>query len=304
MGDEMSEYVQIAGKKYLYESKYRDNDILRKSFNKLAKSIFDIDFELWYQEGYWKDGYIPYSLIDNNEVISNVSASIMNFNFKGKKKLYIQIGTVMTDIRYRNNGLGRYLMERVIKQWKDKCDLIYLFANNSVINFYPKFNFRETYEYQHSRSCFNISENRDIRKIDINCKEDKELFNRIIENTKVFSKFAVLNNKNLIMFYCNSIVKDNIYYIKDYDAIVIADISREVIYILDVFATKDIDLESIINKFVRKNTKKVVLGFTPLNTILYDEELLKKDDTTLFVMGEKENPLELYEMMFPVLSHT
>ena len=79
-------------------------------------------------------------------------------------------------------------------------------------------------------------------------KKDKELFKRIIENTRVFSKFAVLNNKNLIMFYCNSFMQDNIYYIKDYDAIVIAEMSKEIIYILEVFGTKDIDLESIINK--------------------------------------------------------
>ena len=300
----MSEYVQIEGKKYLYKSKYRDDDSLRKSFNRLANDIFDIDFERWYQEGYWGDGYIPYSLIDNNEIVSNVSASIMEFDFKGKKKLYIQIGTVMTDSRYRHKGLGRYLMERVIDDWKDRCDLIYLFANDNAIKFYPKFNFVETYEYQHSRSCLNISNNSDVRKIDMNYKNDKELFKRIIENTRVFSKFAVLNNKNLIMFYCNSFMQDNIYYIKDYDAIVIAEMSKEIIYILEVFGTKDIDLESIINKIVTKNTRRVVLGFTPLNTVLYDEKVLREEDTTLFIMRGKENPLELYNMMFPVLSHT
>ncbi len=300
----MSEYVQIQGKKYLYESKYRDNDNLRRSFNDLANRIFDIDFEAWYQEGYWGDSYIPYSLIDDNEVVSNVSASIMEFNFKGEKKLYIQIGTVMTDDRYRNKGLGRYLMEKVIKEWKDKCNLIYLFANDSAINFYPKFNFVETHEYQYSRSCFNISNDSNVRKMDMNCKNDKDLFRSIIENTKIFSKFAVLNNKNLIMFYCNFFIKDKIYYIEDYDAIVIAETSNDIIYVLEVFGTKDIDLESIINKIVTKNIRRVVLGFTPLNTVLYDKKILKEEDTTLFVMEGKENPLNIYNMMFPVLSHT
>ena len=80
--------------------------------------------------------------------------------------------------------------------------------------------------------------------------------------------------------------------------------SKEIIYILEVFGTKDIDLESIINKVVTKNTRRVVLGFTPLNTVLYDEKILREEDTTLFIMRGKENPLELYNMMFPVLSHT
>ncbi len=32
----------------------------------------------------------------------------------------------MTDEEYRGQGLCRALMERVIKEWEDKCDLIYL----------------------------------------------------------------------------------------------------------------------------------------------------------------------------------
>lgn len=32
----------------------------------------------------------------------------------------------MTDEEYRGQGLCRALMKRVIKEWEDKCDLIYL----------------------------------------------------------------------------------------------------------------------------------------------------------------------------------
>ncbi|MCD2502116.1 GNAT family N-acetyltransferase [Clostridium sp. NSJ-145] len=299
----MSNYVEVKGKKYIYEKNYKENERLRKSFNELANRTFGIDFEQWYQEGYWGDSYITYSLIDNGEVVSNVSVSIMEFDFKGEKKIYIQIGTVMTDERYRNKGLARYLMETVIEEWKDKCDLIYLFANDSAINFYPKFNFIEAYEYEYSIGCFTIDEESRVRKINMEDSNDKEIFKNIIENTVLFSQFAVLNNKNLVMFYCNSFMKENIYYVEDYDAIVIAEKSDEIIYILEVFGTKNIDLESIINKIVNKNTKKVVLGFTPFNTVLYDEKILKEEDTTLFVMKDKDNPLEFNNIMFPVLSH-
>ena len=299
----MSNYVEVKGKKYIYEKNYKENERLRKSFNELANRTFGIDFEQWYQEGYWGDSYITYSLIDNGEVVSNVSVSIMEFDFKGEKKIYIQIGTVMTDERYRNKGLARYLMETVIEEWKDKCDLIYLFANDSAINFYPKFNFIEAYEYEYSIGCFTIDEESRVRKINMEDSNDKEIFKNIIENTVLFSQFAVLNNKNLVMFYCNSFMKENIYYVEDYDAIVIAEKSDEIIYILEVFGTKNIDLESIINKIVNKNTKKVVLGFTPFNTVLYDEKILKEEDTTLFVMKDKDNPLEFNNIMFPVLSN-
>lgn len=47
----------------------------------------------------------------------------------------------MTDVKYRDQGLLRIIMEKVIAEWKDKCELIYLFANDSVLDFYPKFGF-------------------------------------------------------------------------------------------------------------------------------------------------------------------
>ena len=38
---------------------YRDNPGLRASFNALAGEIFGLDFEDWYQNGYWGDSYNP-----------------------------------------------------------------------------------------------------------------------------------------------------------------------------------------------------------------------------------------------------
>ena len=54
-------------------------------------------------------------------------------NVLGKKKNYIQIGTVMTDNEYRNKGLSRYLIEKIISEYKEKSDCIYLSANDTVL---------------------------------------------------------------------------------------------------------------------------------------------------------------------------
>lgn len=110
---------------------------------------YGFDFEEWYQNGYWKDRYIPYALLDGNNVITNVSVNIIDFFVMGEKKTCIQIGTVMTDKEYRNQGLNRFLMKKVLEEWRERCDVIYLFANDSVLNFYPKFGFVSVPEYQH-----------------------------------------------------------------------------------------------------------------------------------------------------------
>lgn len=73
----------------------------------------------------------------------------MNFNLEGIEKHYIQIGTVMTDEFYRGLVLSRKLIERIINEHKDNVDGIYLFSNDSVINFYPKFGFSKSTECQY-----------------------------------------------------------------------------------------------------------------------------------------------------------
>lgn len=58
----------------------------------------------------------------------------------------------MTDCEYRNKGISRKLMDKVLQDWKDKCDAIYLYANDSVLDFYPKFGFIKAKEYQYSKN--------------------------------------------------------------------------------------------------------------------------------------------------------
>ncbi|SDP85505.1 hypothetical protein [Clostridium gasigenes] len=50
----MREYLEIEGKQYRYIPDYKNNRILRTSFNNLARKTFGIDFEQWYKDGYVK----------------------------------------------------------------------------------------------------------------------------------------------------------------------------------------------------------------------------------------------------------
>ena len=47
---------------------YRNDDALRGSFDRLARRTFDLAFEDWYQNGFWGDDYIPYSVVIDGAV--------------------------------------------------------------------------------------------------------------------------------------------------------------------------------------------------------------------------------------------
>lgn len=73
----------------------------------------------------------------------------------------------MTDENYRKKGLNRILMEKVLSEWKSKCDMIYLYANDSVLDFYLKFGIVPVEEYQAAKKIIQANNGYPVRKMDI-----------------------------------------------------------------------------------------------------------------------------------------
>jgi hypothetical protein len=240
-------------------------------------------------------------LLYRDNVVANVSVNVIDFLVLGEQKRYIQIGTVMTDKEYCEQGLSRALMEKVLREWESKCELIYLFANDSVWDLYPKFGFVPTDEFQFSKSVIKKDDITTVRKLEISNIDDRNLLFQTASHTVPFSKITMLNNPYLVIFYCTSFMKNSVYYIDDYDVVVVADFDKEILYLQDVFSTKNILLDKVIDALINEQTKKVVLGFVPEDISSYGSNLLKGKDTTLFVKEIKEEfPKNL---MFPILSH-
>lgn len=296
------EYIELNNITYGFAKNFKHDQEIRASFNKLTEATFGFNFEEWYINGYWGDNYIPYSLLHNNKVISNVSVSKIEFIIENEKKVGIQIGTVMTDTEYRRRGLSKFIMEQVINEWKEQSDFIYLFANDSVLDFYPKFNFEIVDEYQYSKS-LNISNTQSLfKKLNIEDKNDKELLIGTINNSIPVSKLSMRNNTSLIMFYCLSFKKDSIYYIEKLNTAIIMDIEDDTLYLSDVFSKERVKLNDVIQLITNETIKRVILGFTPLDETDYQRSLLKTGDT-LFVIKDKANYFKNNKWRFPVLSH-
>lgn len=285
---------------YDFISDYKENVTLRESFNKLASNTFGIQFEDWYKLGFWTRNYLPYSMKEGNTIIANVSVNRMEFNQNGRRKNYIQLGTVMTDKNYRGNGLNGYLMKQVIEEYKDKCDGIYLFANDSVLDYYPKFGFRTAREFLYSKK-LSITGERCVIPFSLpNTKAIKEMED-IIKHSKPCGLLR-MNNPELYMFYLSSFMKNSVYYVEEQKAYVVAEEEEGNLYLNEIFAAGEVDIMEIATAFGADN-QKVVLGFTPEKKEDYDREVLKEEDTTLFVLGNGWEEFEEAGLRFPSLSH-
>ena len=296
------EHVKINEKAYGYVVDFKNNDLLRKSFNELMMKTYRFNLEECYQNGYLGDRYIPYSIIYGDNVVSNVSVNIMDFYYMEEKMKFIQIGTVMTDKEYRNQGLNRYLMEKVLEEWKDKCDLIYLFANNTVLEFYPKFGFVPVKEYQYSKEIHTEKTTSNIVKLDMSIEKDKNLLMDTVKESVHFAKLSIRDSSST-MFYCTSFMKENVCFVKDFNAIAVAEFKDNMVYLNDVYCKKDVLLDDIIKAMITKDNNKVVLGFTPKDTKSYNQTVLHEENTTLFILDDKKKVFDSNRIMFPVLSH-
>ena len=294
-------------------SDYKNNHEYRSSFNKLAGLVFGIDFEPWYQAGFWNERYLCCSYAADNEVISNVSVNMMELVVDGEIKKAVQIGTVMTHPDYRKKGLLAALMNYALDKYCAGADLVYLFANESAVGFYPAFGFEEARETSFELTPERRNKNHtDLRKLDIDNLKDFTILKRLAFNrTPVSNKLGVINDSHLIMFYCLSYYADNIYYSDGLDTAFIYTIENGELYLYDILSERvltggveddDNALSEIIcGQMHAADAEKIIFMFTPDIIAAGIKGVYNQRDYKFFIKPGKCKITG--EFNFPRLSH-
>ncbi|MFD2681734.1 GNAT family N-acetyltransferase [Bacillus seohaeanensis] len=274
---------------------YKSNEKLRKSFNELATSVFGINFEEWYQKGYWNNRYIPFSYVDGTKVVANVSVNILDFVIDSERKKAIQIGTVMTHPDYRNRGLSRSLMNKVLEAYENNYDFMYLFANQNVLEFYPKFGFTSVKEYQFSMEYSpSQSDLTGIHKLDGNKMEDLQFIYKFAsERIPVSQAFGTQNSQGLLMFYCVYVFPNTIYYLEKEEAIVIFEQEDKQLNIFDIVSKREVKIDTILAKITNSDSNKIVFHYTPDYKGLDIQSDIFNGDDVLFVKTKANNQFPL-----------
>ncbi|MBQ6806602.1 MAG: GNAT family N-acetyltransferase [Lachnospiraceae bacterium] len=282
---------------------YRENEVLRHSFNKLAMKTFGIDFESWYQNGFWTERYNPYSILLDGEIIANVSVNRMKMCMAEKEYNFIQLGTVMTYEEHRNKGYIRMLMEKIDNDFEGQVDGFFLFGNDSVLNFYPQFGFEPAQEFQLIKEkVYNSEHTFSAKNIPMETKENWNFLVQKMKESVPNGRLEMVDNTQLAMFYLSGFMKDNVYYVEEEDAYVVAEIDGKELLLTAVYADHVVTLEKVIAAF-GNGIERVKLGFTPLNKNEFDEISFREEDCTLFLKGDVWQEYRKEHMRFPKLSH-
>lgn len=252
----------------IHSDDYKFRDEYRASFNELAKLVFGIEFEAWYQKGAWDDRYICHSIARDNRIVANVSVSKMAIVINGESKRALQIGTVMTHPDYRGKGLSKRLMAYVLETYEEECDLFFLFANGSVLDFYPKFGFAALPEHRFTLSLpesgLPIDDTPKLEKLEVSKQEHWDFIQRKLRSsTPVSNRFGIENNAGIFLFYALNVYRDCLYYSRPDEAVIVFEHEGDVLHLYDVVSDEQADLEGLVSRLATKRTREVRFHFTP-----------------------------------------
>lgn len=278
----------------------RNCRVLRESFMDLARRTFGLCFADWYRQGFWSEDYIPYVFEDHGRVIANVSVNRIRILDSGDSRLYIQLGTVMTDPAYRLRGLAAALIREIQKDWRDCCSGIYLYANDTVLDFYPRFGFQKAAETQCSLPI--EIHGGDYQPLNMDRDADRLLFRRCWQKSNPYARLTMPDNWGLVMFYCNGPLKNCVYYSPERDALCIAVREGGSLICYDLFCDPGPSMEEQLSALPFPGERQVLLGFTPAKRQGI-RQFVRSGEDQLFVWQEKENPFAHGGVMFPLLSH-
>ncbi|AIQ56266.1 GNAT family N-acetyltransferase [Paenibacillus borealis] len=247
---------------------YKHNDALRRSFFRLAEDTFGLQLEHWYEAGFWNERYIPYSYTEGDQVIANVSVNLLELIINGVKFRTVQLGTVMSHPDYRGQGLSARLMNKVLEDYGTQCEFMYLFANDTVLDFYPKFGFQPVEEQIFSMNCPPASagsaRSAATRKLDLSISRDLSLVSAFAaQRLPVSERFGVSGADGLLMFYCLNVFSGNIYYLENEDVIAICQQESGRLEIYDLISTKPVAVRETAMKLADSATETIVFHFTP-----------------------------------------
>ncbi|MEG0286569.1 MAG: GNAT family N-acetyltransferase [Vagococcus sp.] len=285
-------------KDYQLTNNIKENKIWRKSFNELAELTFGINFEEWYQAGFWGDNYIAYALLDDEKVLANASITKSELVINEKTYQTIQIGTVMTAPDYQGKGLSRQLVERILIDYQNKVDFIYLFANETVLDFYPKFGFKRVDELLIKQKLTKKrTQKLGLTKVTFSEVQDK--VKAIIKSAdKSYLQSYLLDDTNLKLFYYGTVFSDEFYYIKELNVYLCFEIEENRLDLFDVLTNKSISIKAILDYLPLENITDICYHFDLKEKEGLFYEVAPCDEDALFTLGIDSEVLESVKLPF------
>jgi predicted N-acetyltransferase YhbS len=259
-------------------------------------------FRRWYELGGWDEDYVAFSMADGADIVANASLQRMNIVLRGEWITGWQLGAVGVVPQWRGRGLQRQIMQKLLGSIDEK-DIVFLFANDTVLDFYPLFGFKRIIESVFAAEYDVKPASEPLRALSIDRAEDLALLARVAATAAPTTReFGARNYGGVLLWYWANFYDGCFYYCEAEDAIIVAELDGTTLRICDVLARTPFDLRSYLPRVARDAAQRVEFGFTP--DAWWPDARVSADytESPLFVRGAHRLPEAPFK--FPMLAQT
>lgn len=259
-------------------------------------------FRRWYNLGGWTEDYAAFAMADGGDIVANASLQRMNIVLRGESITGWQLGAVGVVPQWRGQGLQRRIMQSLLSSVAEQ-DFVFLFANDTVLDFYPLFGFRRVVESVFAAEHSVEPAGEPLRALSIDRAEDRALLARVAAAAAPTTlEFGARDYGGVLLWYWANFYDGCFYYCEAEDAIIVAEHDGVILRICDVLARAMFDLRPYLPRIAKAAARRVEFGFTPGAWWPEARAVADYADSPLFVRGERALPVAQFK--FPMLAQT
>jgi len=197
--------------------------------------------------------------------VSNVSVTKMRFLIRGRELDALQLGTVMTHPDYRERGLARELMANITKEYEGQFSFRFLFANDSVTAFYPRFCFVERERFYYTAPLvLQANESAGFRYLDLEKAEDRRILERCLNSRlPLSSAFSLITGQSIALFHALYLFSDALLIHEKEERVLMARQEGETLHLYDAAYPRKIEGVSFLQTLPFSGIREAVFHFTP-----------------------------------------
>jgi predicted N-acetyltransferase YhbS len=274
-----------------------NNPAYEQMFDNLIQEVFGFSFAPWLACKLWDERYESYSIIEKGKMLSNICMFKVDMLVNGKNIRAHQFGAVATRESERGKGLSRILMEYVLALYPNTP--AFLASNSSVLDFYPKFGFRQVQTY---RPGLRVGIDSALTNA-VNHESDDVFIKNALSANRMYSSILDCTNAQPVQkFHLLLEYAEGIYHLPDCNAIIITEQNGDRLFLADVIAPEPILFDDLVNELPFKGVEYIEFGFCP-DWLGIEPEWIPEDmdENPFFVRGDWDLP-EFFRM--PVMSQT
>lgn len=285
-----------------FRENYASDLALKRKFIEFLIHIHRLDLSLWDKTGFWDANHRPFSYFEGDKLIASLSVYSMDMTINRQRCRVAQISGVGTLEEYRRRGLNFELTQKALEWARPRHDFFYLFADLDAEPFYAKCGFRKVLEYKPRFVISGATTSGVAEKLDMNNEKHRDLIYRIASERAPVSDILGVHTPKLFMFWCLYFLKDNVYYIREIDTLVLFERKDGVLTIFDVVGRAVPDFGQLYPYICDDSDTAVEFEFMPDKMNMgTPPKLIPAESNGTHLMGEF--PLENQEFLFPLTAH-